>query len=156
MITANDRIVVDHKFLTRFFEKVHISSEHIFNGTPCWMWTAALSADGYGLIKFRWKSCYAHRISFGIFDHEIDFDRTTDHLCRTRACVNPVHLEDVTREENLFRGILAAPKTHCKRGHALTTFNVFNRSDGRRDCRLCDSIRRGVTRKSSAKTVLAA
>lgn len=28
-----------------------------------------------------------------------------DHLCRVTSCVNPMHLESVTRSENLKRGI---------------------------------------------------
>lgn len=30
-----------------------------------------------------------------------------DHLCRNRSCVNPEHLEPVTRGENIRRGLLA-------------------------------------------------
>jgi hypothetical protein len=48
---------------------------------------------------------------------KIPSDKEIDHLCRVRNCVNPEHLEPVTREENLRRGECNGAKTCCPRGH---------------------------------------
>jgi len=62
-----------------------------------------------------------------------------DHLCRNRRCINPAHLEPVTRRENLRRGIgeHRPGKTHCKRGHKFTVKNTYVTKAGFRNCREC-------------------
>lgn len=74
----------------------------------CWVWTSQLD-DGYARFKLRGRPTYAHRYAFerkhGI-DLNVEFgdDTTVDHLCdRTRRCVNPDHLEPVSRAENARR-----------------------------------------------------
>ena len=59
-----------------------------------------------------------------------------DHLCRVRACVNPGHLEPVTRAENIRRA--AAAKNACPAGHAYTEDNTYIRPGTvHRRCREC-------------------
>ena len=45
-----------------------------------------------------------------------------------RACVNPLHLEHVTKKENIMRGAwpcaINAKKTHCPRGHPYSAENT--------------------------------
>jgi hypothetical protein len=60
-----------------------------------------------------------------------------DHLCRTRACVRPSHLEPVTPQENCLRGISPAAQqakqTACRNGgHPLRT-----EKSGKRYCPTC-------------------
>lgn len=68
-----------------------------------------------------------------------------DHLCRNRACVNPVHLEFVSHATNVTRGALTDfvnhKKTHCKHGHPFDERNTYHgkQTNGgpRRACREC-------------------
>lgn len=59
-----------------------------------------------------------------------------------RRCVNPSHLEAVTRDENnrRSRGLVfdAALKTHCPQGHALSGDNLATiKGKSHRVCRTC-------------------
>jgi hypothetical protein len=81
----------------RFWAKVNKTE-------TCWLWTGATSGNGYGVFGVTRKMVMAHR---WLYEHEIapiPNERDLDHLCRVRLCVNPAHLEPVSRRENLLRG----------------------------------------------------
>lgn len=76
---------------------------------PCWLWRGALSTKtrygSFGPGPNGQPVVGAHRISYylthGSFPpRPLDLD----HVCRVRHCVNPSHLEPVTRLENVRRG----------------------------------------------------
>jgi len=112
----------------------------------CWLWTLSLKPEGYGSIKINGRSRLAHRISYEEFVGPVPRGLQLDHLCRTRSCVNPKHLEPVTLGENIRRGDTGktararwASKTHCKKGHAFAEHSYISVRDGynRRICRIC-------------------
>lgn len=108
--------------------------------TGCWLWTGAID-QGYGKTSLRGRTLPAHRLSYlmhvGIFPYELQLD----HLCRTRACVNPAHLEPVSPKENVLRGTghcaVNARKTHCRKGHAFSPENTYLSPRGYRSCFSC-------------------
>lgn len=106
---------------------------------PCWLaWST--SRNGYGRIKVAETRRYRliHRASYEIFVGPIE--NHVDHLCRIRACYNPSHLEDVTRQTNVDRGNGvrgSIRKTRCKRGHPFDAANTYVSPAGGRFCRAC-------------------
>jgi hypothetical protein len=121
----------------RFMSKVSIDPV-----SGCWNWTASKTHGGYGRWVIRkGKSMAAHRFAYIVNNGEVDVDLDMDHLCRNRGCVNPEHLEPVTRKENLYRGntltASRAAQTHCKRGHELAGDNLEILRNGTRRCKTC-------------------
>ncbi len=106
----------------------------------CWQWTASLACEGYGRLSVGGRRFFAHRLAYEHFVSAIPKGLQVDHLCRNRGCVNPQHLEVVTRIENVMRGesplARNARKTHCKHGHEFTVENTYIDAKGRA-CRTC-------------------
>ena len=130
------------KDLARFFSKIKVSAEHFYNGSPCWDWRLRLCKDGYGRFRIYKSQITAHRAAYIMFVSTNIDDLDADHLCRRRHCVNPAHLEAVTRRINILRGTGAgarnAVSTHCVNGHAFTPDNVYlDARTGYRRCRTC-------------------
>ena len=86
------------KHLERFWGRIQKTK-------TCWNWMAGL-ARGYGIFSIGYKTYLAHRISFELKNGDIK-GKDLDHLCRNRKCVNPEHLEIVTKGENARRGLVA-------------------------------------------------
>ena len=112
----------------------------------CWLWTGYRNNCGYSLWRGRsggrWITRSVHRWLYLLLRGPIPVGLECDHLCRVRACVNPWHLELVTRSENLLRGSRARGlKRFCERGHEYTEANTYWPPGGYRMCRACQSIR---------------
>lgn len=135
-------IGLDAKGVIRLLSKMEMGD--------CWNWTASLNSHGYGqfmaALHGRHKRPHpAHRVVYELLVGPIPEGLELDHLCRNRRCVNPDHLEPVTRSENIRRGAgpaatrnRRAQQTHCKRaGHPLSGDNLRIGSKGERTCRAC-------------------
>lgn len=106
----------------------------------CWHWTGGLNNCGYGQVGFNGRTTPAHRAVYELLVGPIPKGLQLDHLCHVRICVNPDHLEPVTKRENMLRagrrnGWVAGgkprevkpPKTRlsvlnrevCRNGHVL-------------------------------------
>ena len=96
------------------------------HGTGCWLWDGGLNEDGYGTTTVNGRTMGAHRATTLLLTG--DLGPELDHLCRTRRCVNPFHLESVSHRENVLRGHgvagMYARRTHCKHGHDFTPENT--------------------------------
>ncbi len=129
----------------RIERRYHVNSE------GCWIWTGGTKAAGYGAFTFDHKTWQAHRFVYGVLVGHIPEGLELDHLCRNRICVNPAHLEPVTRKENVRRA--NALKTHCKYGHEFNEANTYF-SNGVRWCRACTR-RRGTEIRTRKRLELA-
>jgi hypothetical protein len=105
----------------------------------CWIWLGATRntphGARYGQIRRNKKLLAAHIEIYKVLVGEIPKDKELDHLCRNTLCVNPKHLEAVTHQVNILRGVsptaVNARKTHCPLGHKFTP------RKGGRICRTC-------------------
>lgn len=117
----------------------------VAKGEPdeCWLWQKYVAPNGYGHFRERsYVRVYAHRYSYELEYGPIPKGLTIDHLCVTRSCVNPLHLDVCSGAENTRRG--KTRRKTCRNGlHDLTAPNAWHyvKSNGSRNgsryCRLC-------------------
>lgn len=109
--------------IRRFWEKL------VIKPFGCWDWQDFLT-KGYGSFYINGRIMSPHRFAF-IYLKGTDIPKglDLDHLCRNRGCVNPQHLEVVTRKENLRRGGSLYRFGTCERGHPLNEENIYWRKD---------------------------
>ena len=110
--------------------------------SDCWLWKGVPRGDGYGSMRVAGRDWGAHRLAYTVMVGEIPEGLTIDHLCRQPLCVNPRHMEPVTKRENTLRGFgitaQQARRTHCPQGHPYSIENTY-RNKGKRYCRTCRS-----------------
>lgn len=97
----------------------------------CWLYAGSISDSGYGRVYVGKQyskngSVSAHRLMYEAVKGEIPEGLFIDHLCEVRNCVNPDHLEAVTNQVNVARGLRKFRLTHCRSGrHELTPDNLY-------------------------------
>ena len=127
-----------------FWSRKHIDAD------GCWRWTGARDYKGYGRVSWESRNTQAHRVAYMLSKGPIPTGLQIDHLCRTRDCINPAHLEAVTGKTNKQRGITKNElKECCPRGHRYDTAY----STGRRGCRECNAAAAQRSRRRSGRFV---
>ena len=125
----------------RFWSYVAILGQ----ASGCWDWTGTIDRNGYGLIG---ESCTrrmirAHRFAYELLVGPIPDGMVTDHLCRNPSCVNPLHLEIVSPQENTRRGngksAIHARRDACSRGHRYAD-GEWNMRGSVRVCLACERL----------------
>lgn len=112
---------------------------HVDRTGKCWIWTGKLGWKGHGDFHLLQDEdgkniqVKAHRFSYELLVGSISKNKELHHTCENPACVNPAHLEIVTRKEHGQKHI----RTHCKHGHEYTEKNTYITSFGAKVCRIC-------------------
>lgn len=129
--------------------------KHVEKTPSCWLWTGPKWAGDYGNFAIGSRTTgvrrvSAHRYAYELVHGPVPSELHVDHLCRVHNCVRPDHLEPVTPQENVLRGVapaaVNAQKTHCPQGHPYDAENTRwyirpGRSRPSRYCRKCEEIR---------------
>lgn len=128
-------------------DSTHVRFEQkVLRTDGCWHWLASTNDYGYGKLYYHGRLEYAHRLAYEHWVGPLVPGLVLDHLCRNPGCVNPSHLEQVTEQTNMLRGVgmsaKHAKKTHCPRGHEYSGENVMWQKNGSRQCRECRKIMR--------------
>jgi hypothetical protein len=97
----------------------------------CWIWVGP--GKIYGSTRFKYGHSLAHRVSYHEHKGAIPEGLDLDHLCKNKVCVNPNHLEPVTRSVNMLR----THGDHCLKGHLLCEGNLVKLTGKRRNMRRC-------------------
>lgn len=115
------------------------------NTDDCWLWAGHKDKNGYGHLKVNHQYLLAHRWFYQAVVGPVPADMPLDHLCRVPACINPAHLEPVTTQINVLRGIgpaaINARRIRCINGHEFTVANTRWRKSGGRTCKACENKR---------------
>jgi|SRR5450756_109757 len=118
----------------------------------CWEWLGTKNPKGYGNIRRDDDGpiISVHRLAYQSLVGPIPVGLEIDHLCFNRACVNPAHLEPVTRRENVLRGARNQNygKPECIWGHPFDEANTSIDTKGKRVCKTC--VRTRMARYRSA------
>jgi hypothetical protein len=133
--------------------------------TGCWLWGGANDGKhGSGsFVNDNGVQVKAHRASHELFKGPIPCGHEIDHKCNFPPCVNPGHLEAVTRQENMRRaskigltfggpanGRRQQAKTHCPHGHEYSQTASIT-PQGWRRCKACNRDREAA-RRANFKT----
>lgn len=128
-LAGQERKTLESKFWSKVFKTGH-----------CWLFIGGKHSKGYGSFWFC-GSHRAHRVSWFLLGNDIPVGKELDHICRTRSCVRPDHLEVVTSRENFLRGAhpnaIQAKSNTCKKGHSFSSSNTRYKADGSRLCHQC-------------------
>jgi hypothetical protein len=140
------RYVVGHnkrRRNVRFIAGVDFAVESHGYSSDCWIWKHARSGD-YGCtwqtIAGNRHAALAHRLSYEHHVGAIPSGLVIDHLCDTKLCVNPDHLQAVTSGETAGARSPAAkagghrvpdPASTVAQVPATTTMNSSTRSSTR-------------------------
>ncbi len=139
----------------RFLSKV----QFLENG--CWSWTGYIGPNGYGQVRVDGKSHRVHRLAYAQTNGEIEEGNDVHHVCQNRACVNPSHLQSVSKKEHIrvspnHAAHVALTMNQCSKSHLMLGSNIIWTERGARKCRECRNAKnreRRLSRRSTRRSI---
>lgn len=128
----------------------------------CWLWLGQINQHGYGRTRLATgRSQVAHRAVYEAHHNvTVPVELQLDHLCNLRCCVNPDHLEPVTRIENVRRAVRRSRANNsdafCPSGHEMSGANIWVRKNGKSNSVVCRTCARQARAKYDKRKSLAA
>jgi len=135
----------------------------------CWAWTGRHLPTGYSITSGRKRNrrsptIYVHRALYEHYIGPIPQGLIAHHRCRNKGCVNPWHLELMTRgdhqrlhfDEDGTHPRRGKHQAKCKRGHRFTPENTYLTPSGWRVCVTCRRLYKRKWRKRQSKAALVA
>lgn len=122
-----------------------VVKEITVDANGCWLYSHVCMSTGYGRVRWQGRRTTTHRVTWEHYVGPIPEGRQIDHLCRVRACCNPLHLEVVDQRTNVRRGespsTVTARSGVCQRGHSMA--DAYHApGSGKYSCRSCTKLRR--------------
>jgi hypothetical protein len=118
--------------IARAWKYIDVAAE-----SGCWLWTGAAVNRLYPcmIIPRTRVTVLMHRV---LYEHYVEpIEHELHHTCRTTLCVNPWHMEDLTRREHKLQHDPRESFDTCLRGHEP---NWHYYGQGRkRTCRTCNA-----------------
>lgn len=113
----------------------------------CWTWREG-KCRGYGSVLIWGARKAAHRVAYELVRGPIPDGYEVHHECRTRACVNPSHLEALPASAHRARTYeQVGLKTHCAKGHEFAPENTgYETKRSGSVARKCKACRREASR----------
>ena len=105
--------------------------------TGCWLWLGYVTAKGYGRLMIHKRPYEVYRVYYELVVGKVPEGLVLDHLCRVPSCINPQHLEPVTRAENIMRGY-GACAVHARKTVCPRCGSEYGRNAGGRVCIPCN------------------
>jgi hypothetical protein len=131
------RLSPDERFASlesRFFASVRLDGPlgvHRPDLGPCWPWTGAQDAYGYGVIAFLGRALHTHVAAWAIAWGELPPKgmRFRHFACDLRLCSNPAHVRPKVAVENVLGSVNLAGwhegRQACIRGHRFDRPNIL-------------------------------
>lgn len=92
----------------------NLANRILLTSDGCWLFTGATQSRGYGSVGIGNKrTALAHRVAYEATVGPIPDGMTIDHLCLNKTCLNPEHMEIVTRAENTRRAHVGRARCYC-------------------------------------------
>lgn len=92
----------------------NLANRILLSADGCWLFTGARQSRGYGSVGIgNGRTALAHRVAYEATVGEIPDGMTIDHLCLNKTCLNPEHMQVVTRAENTRRAHAGTARCYC-------------------------------------------
>lgn len=94
------------RFINRHGPRKPAPADYVVDENGCWIWQRSTDRNGYGRLR-RNGEASAHRVYYIERVGPIPAGHHLHHTCEVKACVNPAHLEPLTKAEHERRHVEA-------------------------------------------------